>query len=299
MSTNEPTAPPIDLPHLRQWVGRSVCSTDTLSLRHARLMAATLGQAPQQLQADSPLPPLWHWLYFLEGLPPSELGRDGHPVRGGFLPPVPLPNRMWAGGRLAFFSPLRLQAAAEKRSQVLSVEHKTGRRGDLVFVTVEHEIWQDGQRALREEHDIVYKNPTPPTQTVVLKAATEAAPVAGTWQRQRQPDSTLLFRYSALTFNGHRIHYDQDYCRQVEGYDNLVIHGPLNATLLAQLAHDIGLERDQGDLRRFSYCGLQAATLGTRLDYHAQVSSASETQLDLWVQRSDGAVSMQAQASWD
>lgn len=282
----------IDLTHLRQWVGRQHTSIDTLSLRHARLMAATLGQNPEQLQAHDPLPPLWHWVYFLEGLPPEQLGRDGHPARGGFLPPVPLANRMWAGGRLEFFAPLRLDEPAEKRSQVLAVEHKSGRSGDLVFVTVEHAVWQGGERALREEHDIVYKNPSPP-QTQKQSQSTPPAP--GQWQRQCRPDTTLLFRYSALTFNGHRIHYDQDYCRQVEGYDNLVIHGPLNATFLAALAHDVGHEQGQKTLRSFSYRGLQAATLGTALHYHAQ---ATEGGLNLWVHRDDGVVSMQAEAVW-
>lgn len=304
----------IDLTHLRQWVGRQHTSTDTLSLRHARLMAATLGQNPESLQAQDPLPPLWHWLYFLEGLPPDQLGRDGHPARGGFLPPVPLTNRMWAGGRLEFFTTLRLNETAEKRSQVLSVEHKSGRSGDLVFVTVEHEVWQDGERALREEHDIVYKNPTPAQAQKPNNAATPPEP--GQWQRQCRPDTTLLFRYSALTFNGHRIHYDQDYCREVEGYEHLVIHGPLNATLLAALAQDVlrelaktagdgdgdgkvqgqGQGQAQKQLRHFSYRGLQAATLGTALHYQAKVE---KDRLNLWVHRDDGVVSMQAEARWD
>jgi 3-methylfumaryl-CoA hydratase len=296
----------IDLNHLRQWVGRQHTSTDTLSLRHARLMAVTLGQNPESLQTQDPLPPLWHWLYFLEGLPPEQLGLDGHPARGGFLPPVPLANRMWAGGRLAFFTPLRLDEAAEKHSQVLSVEHKSGRSGDLVFVTVEHEIWQGGVRALREEHDIVYKNPTRSQSQKPINVSPYPEP--GQWHRQCRPDTTLLFRYSALTFNGHRIHYDQDHCRQVEGYENLVIHGPLNATLLAGLAQDVlqGLTKTSGDhndhgpaqrqLRHFVYRGLQAATLGTTLHYNA---NAEKDRLSLWVHRDDGVVSMQAEARWD
>lgn len=287
----------IDLPYLRQWVGKQHTSTDTLSLRHARLMAATVGTNPENLLASDPLPPLWHWLYFLEGLPPEQLGPDGHPARGGFLPPVPLPNRMWAGGRLAFFEPLRLDEQAEKKSQVISVEHKSGRSGDLVFVTVEHEVWQGGVRALREEHDIVYKNPSilPNQKTPQTPSSAAPQPAPGQWQRHAQPNSTLLFRYSALTFNGHRIHYDQDYCRQVEGYDDLVIHGPLNATLLAALAQDVGREQGHKQLRSFAYRGLQAATLGTGLHYHA---SAKEGGLNLWVHRDDGVVSMQAEASW-
>lgn len=296
----------IDLNHLRQWVGRQQTSTDTLSLRHARLMAATLGQNPENLQTQDPLPPLWHWLYFLEGLPPEQLGLDGHPARGGFLPPVPLANRMWAGGRLEFFVPLHLDGQAEKRSQVLSVEHKSGRSGDLVFVTVEHEIWQGGVRALREEHDIVYKNPSRSQSQKPINVSPYPEP--GQWHRQCRPDTTLLFRYSALTFNGHRIHYDQDHCRQVEGYEDLVIHGPLNATLLAGLAQDVlqDLTKNSSDhkdhgpaqrqLRHFVYRGLQAATLGTTLHYNA---NAEKDRLSLWVHRDDGVVSMQAEARWD
>ena len=152
----------IDLPYLRQWVGKQHTSTDTLSLRHARLMAATVGTNPENLLASDPLPPLWHWLYFLEGLPPEQLGPDGHPARGGFLPPVPLPNRMWAGGRVTFEAPLRLGVRARKQSTITAVEHKAGRSGDLVFVTVRHEIFDGGQRLIHEEQDLVYRDPPPP-----------------------------------------------------------------------------------------------------------------------------------------
>ena len=244
----------IDIEHLRTWIGKTQVDEDVISTRHARLMAATVAADAARIRDGAPLPPLWHWLDFLEGRPPGELGRDGHPARGGFLPPVPLPNRMWAGGRVAFLAPVPIGSRVRKTSSILKVEHKVGRSGDLVFVTVLHELASpEGQPLLREEHDIVYKaatRPTPPT----ANAETVSAPFSKTFT----PTSTTLFRYSALTFNGHRIHYDLDYCRNVEGYANLVIHGPLNATLLAGFAEEIGGR----PLREFNYRGLAPALLG-------------------------------------
>jgi 3-methylfumaryl-CoA hydratase len=150
----------VDVDHLRQWVGHETLASDTLSLSHARLMAATLGLPQNALQAGTALPPLWHWIYFLEGLPPNELRRDGHPARGGFLPPVPLANRMWAGGTVVFHADLPLGAEVQKRSRIEAVEHKQGRSGELVFVTVLHEVLRQGRVALSETHDIVYKGVT-------------------------------------------------------------------------------------------------------------------------------------------
>ena len=276
----------VDLAFLRTWIGREVISEDTLSVRHARLMAATLVLPQQEFVAGAPLPPLWHWLYFLEGLPASELGRDGHPARGGFLPPVPLANRMWAGGELTFHAPVVLGATVRKRSAVKSVEHKRGRSGDLVFVTVRHEVLDGDTVSITEDHDIVYKPPTAPGATrpvpPALPAATHSEPFEAT--------STTLFRYSALTFNGHRIHYDMDYCREVEGYPNLVVHGPLLATLLAGLATRLASR----PLRRFRYRGVQPSILGTPLTVNA---APGDEGLVLWAGLPDGGVSMQAQAT--
>ncbi len=275
----------IDLDLLRTWIGREAISEDLLSSRHARLMAATLGLPQDALVDGAALPPLWHWLYFLEGLPGSELGRDGHPARGGFLPPVPLPNRMWAGGRLEFHAPLALGSSVRKRSAVSSIEHKRGRSGDLVFVTVRHELLDGDQVAITEDHDIVYKQPSPP-------GAAPAACATGPQPSHSEPfeaTSTMLFRYSALTFNGHRIHYDLDYCRNVEGYANLVIHGPLQATLLAGLAARLGPK----PLRRFHYRGLRASVLGMSLTVNAVAAADG---LSLWTAQPDGSVSMQAEA---
>ncbi|WP_431103734.1 FAS1-like dehydratase domain-containing protein [Roseateles noduli] len=277
----------IDLEHLRTWIGRDSWSDDHLSVRQARLMAATLGTPQDELVVGTPLPPLWHWLYFLEGLPPSELGRDGHAARGGFLPPVPLSNRMWAGGELTFHRPLTLGSAIGKRSSVRSVEHKRGRSGDLVFVTVRHELFSGDELAVTEDHDIVYKAPTPP-------GASRAAPVTMPEATHRESfalNSTLLFRYSALSFNGHRIHYDVDYCREVEGYSNLVVHGPLQATLLSALARRLG----DRPLRRFRYRGVQPCVLGAPLTLNAAPSPEG---LTLWTALADGAPFMTAEASY-
>ncbi|GEQ77590.1 hypothetical protein CTTA_4595 [Comamonas testosteroni] len=277
----------IDLEFLRTWIGKEVISDDVLSSRHARLMAATLSLQQESLVDGAALPPLWHWLYFLEGLPASELGRDGHPARGGFLPPVPLANRMWAGGSLEFHTPVALGSNVRKRSYVSSIEHKRGRSGDLVFVTVRHELLDGDKVAITEDHDIVYKQPTPPGAT------SSTAPVmpAPSHSESFEANSTMLFRYSALTFNGHRIHYDQDYCREVEGYANLVVHGPLQATVLAGLAARLG----QRPLKRFRYRGMRPNLLGTPLLVNAAPDGDA---LILWTALPDGSVSMQAEAAF-
>ncbi|CAI8817728.1 3-methylfumaryl-CoA hydratase [Pseudomonas frederiksbergensis] len=276
----------IDLQHLRQWIGKTHVDRDVLSSRHARLMAATLGIPQSDLVSGHPLPPLWHWLYFLDGLAPEELGRDGHPARGGFLPPVPLPNRMWAGGQLEFKKALPLDGSVEKRSSIVSIEHKQGRSGELVFVTVLHEILHAGEVAISEHHDIVYKEATPVDSNKPFAAMPPA-----THSYEWLPTSTTLFRYSALTFNGHRIHYDADYCRDVEHYASQVIHGPLNATLLAGYA-----ERIAGKpVKLFNYRGVRPALLGATLTLNAVYEGDN---LLLWVSLPDGAVSMQARASF-
>ena len=278
----------VDIEHLRRWVGTRRTDRDVLRTRHARLMAATLGQPAAPLVAGAPLPPLWHWIYFLEGLPPSELGRDGHAARGGFLPPVPLINRMWAGGRLEFHVPLTLDSEVVRNSQIASVDHKHGHSGELVFVSVQHEISHGGRAAVTEVHDIVYGGLAPVSSIPTigrLPPAVHAERVV--------PDSTMLFRYSALTFNGHRIHYDVDYCREVEGYPNLVIHGPLTATLLAGCA-----QRAAGrPLKRFSYRGLQPSVLGSELSVNAAVADGPD-RFVLWAALPNGAVTMRAEAGF-
>ncbi|WP_322084583.1 FAS1-like dehydratase domain-containing protein [Burkholderia sp. BCC1972] len=276
----------VDIAHLREWVGQTRTDHDILSSRHARLMAATLGLAQSGLVEGAALPPLWHWLYFLSGEPPAALGRDGHPARGGFLPPVTLPNRMWAGGQLEFHAPVPLDARVEKHSTVVSVDHKQGRSGELVFVKVRHELLHAGNRVLTEHHDIVYKG-----ATATGSAAANVGIPAAQHSRRIEPDATMLFRYSALTFNGHRIHYDADYCREVEGYPNLVIHGPLNATLLAAFAQEVSGR----PVKTFSYRGLKPAMVGNALTLNA---AHDGDRLVLWVALPHGSMSMRADATF-
>jgi len=219
-----------DAQHLKTWIGRSETVRDVVTPGPVRMLAATLDRPAGELPGE--LPPLWHWLYFLAAARQSELGADGHPQRGGFLPPVPLPRRMWAGGRFEFLASLRIGDEIQRTSTIEDVDVKSGRTGPLCFVRVRHDIGNAQGLALREFHDIVYRG-----EAVAGAAALkyEAAPAASVCQRI-EPDDVLLFRYSALTFNGHRIHYDRRYVTEVEGYPGLVVHGPLMATLLAQLA---------------------------------------------------------------
>ncbi|AZE23046.1 hypothetical protein C4K05_2654 [Pseudomonas chlororaphis subsp. aureofaciens] len=236
MSVTDPSA----------WIGRSQQARDLLSDNLLKRIAATFGE-PVPAHGEA-LPPLWQWCFFQEPLAESALGGDGHPARGGFLPPAANRNRMWAGGRLEFFEPLRAGFAADCVSTISHVEEKTGRTGALLFVTVRHEYSQDGRLAIREEQDIVYREPTPPKQ------ASGEPLIQGDWREPVEPSPTLLFRYSAVTFNGHRIHYDFPYVTETEGYPGLVVHGPLIATLSLRAfcrAHP------GARLRRFVYRGLR------------------------------------------
>ncbi len=216
------------------WVGRTEAATDTLHPTPLRAMAATLDRPADDVNAGTPLPLLWHWLYFLPLHRASEIGPDGHARRGGFLPPVPLPRRMWAGSQFEFHAPLCAGQTVERRSTIASVNAKDGRTGPLVFVKVRHDYHADGAAAssVTEFHDIVYRALRQPGD---VDPPAQAAPADAEWSHDWHPDEVMLFRYSALTFNGHRIHYDRRYVTEVEGYPGLVVHGPLIATLLMDL----------------------------------------------------------------
>ncbi len=221
---------------LAAWVGRSETVHDTLGPTPVAALTATLDHPAAAVHTGDLLPPLWHWLYFLPLHRASDIGADGHAKRGGFLPPVPLPRRMWAGSQFSFRSPLRVGDSVARTSTIDSVSQKDGRTGPLVFVKVRHELRSNGaaEPALVEFHDIVYREAKRPDD--VEPPPVKAPPVPeGGWQRVIVPDDVLLFRYSALTFNGHRIHYDRRYVTQVEGYPGLIVHGPLIATLLLDL----------------------------------------------------------------
>lgn len=219
---------------LRAWIGRSETVPDQIGPTPVKALAATLDHPAADVPIGTPLPPLWHWLYFLPLHRQSEIGPDGHARRGGFLPPVPLPRRMWAGSQFEFRSPVRVGDAVARTSTIDDVTSKEGRTGQLVFVRVRHELRCNGasDAAIVEFHDIVYREAKKPGD---IEAPPQPAPTGAAWQREIVPDDVLLFRYSALTFNGHRIHYDRRYVTEVEGYPGLVVHGPLIATLLMDL----------------------------------------------------------------
>ena len=221
-----------------EWVGRTRVSRDCADLLRASAMQATLESPAQPLREGDALPELWHWLYFWEIAPLSALGYDGHPAKGDFLPPIDLPRRMWAGSRLRFLRPIAIGAEIVRRSEIASVAEKTGRSGKLAFVTVKHEVESDGETCLQEEHDIVYRaRPSGQEQSGQEQTKEpEQAPRHSPWLREVTAGPVMLFRYSALTFNGHRIHYDQPFSVEQESYDGLIVHGPLLATLMVDLA---------------------------------------------------------------
>lgn len=250
------------------WIGRTEASQDVLSHNLIKRIAATFAEpTPAVGQA---LPPLWQWCFFQDPVPESQLGEDGHPARGGFLPPADNRNRMWAGGRVQFFEPLLVGAAAERLSTLVHIEEKHGRTGALLFVTVRHDYLQDGRLCLREEQDIVYREPNAP------KLTSDQAPHDGEWSETITPTPTLLFRYSAVTFNGHRIHYDHPYVTNTEGYPGLVVHGPLIATLSLR-----AFSRAHPDkrIRQFNYRGVRPLTVPTPFQVAGQLRDSGTAQL--------------------
>jgi len=257
-------------------------------------LSATLDRDDPAPAAGTAVPPLWHWLYFLPHARQSEIGPDGHPKRGGFLPPVPLPRRMWAGGRLRWdaANPLCVGQTVQRQSTIQSVKHKAGRSGELLFVLVEHRFSNENGLALTEEHDIVYRSAAQPGEAA---PAPQKPPMDGqaAWSRTITADAVVLFRYSALTFNGHRIHYDRQYVTEVEGYPGLIVHGPLIATLLLDL-----LRRSLPGARvaSFDFRAVRPAFDLHPFSVHGKPSSDGKT-IELWAQDHEGFLTMQGTAT--
>jgi 3-methylfumaryl-CoA hydratase len=237
------------------------------------------------------LPPLWHWLYFLPLYRQSEVGPDGHAKRGGFLPPVPLPRRMWAGSQFEFNRALRVGDRITRVSTIADVTEKSGRTGPLVFVKVRHEIRanDDASPAIVEFHDIVYREAPKPDEAT---PPPKAAPSQGSWLRHWIPDDVLLFRYSALTFNGHRIHYDRKYVTEVEGYPGLIVHGPLIATLLLDLLRS---ERPDAVVRRYEFRAVRPLFDINAFDVCGEPSEDGKS-VRLWAKDQEGWLAMDATA---
>ncbi len=273
----------------QDWIGRQQSASSILTLAPMEGMAATLDRESCSFALGDALPPLWHWLYFLESAKQSALAEDGHTERGDFLPPIQLPRRMWAGSRLQFLRPLRAGESLQRRSTIKSIKLKNGRSGNLAFVCVEHEISDSSGIALLEEHDIVYRDK--PAGNVSAQPPREAD-ASHDYTRAVAPDPVLLFRYSALTFNGHRIHYDRAYANEVESYPGLVVHGPLLATYLLELFAD---NHPAATVSRFSFKAVKPVfdtgpfqVCGNKPDKEGNVT--------LWIADSDGNLCMEAQA---
>ena len=256
----------------------TLSAEDRMDAARARALHAAMGLDGAPPDDGDPLPPFWHQIYFWDVLPPESLGPDGHPAVGGLVPDLGLPRRMWAGGSVTWHAPLRTGIRAQKTTRVLNVTRKQGRTGQLGFVTLRHEIRQRGALAVTEDQDLVYRPLDAPPASPPLAPETRdrAAPL--------RCDTTLLFRYSALTMNGHRIHYDADYARGREGYPGLVVHGPLLATFLMMQA-----ARVHGDLHRFTFrssapiCLPETALICREGGSH-------------WIEGSDGRLCMMGQA---
>ena len=277
---------------LSAWIGRIETVRDTAYPTPVVALAATLDLPARPIEPGTPLPPLWHWLYFLPMHRQSEIGADGHARRGGFLPPVPLPRRMWAGSQFEFRAPIRVGDRMARTSTIADVTSKEGRTGPLVFVNVRHELRCNdaAEPALVEFHDIVYRAAQRADDVVPppLKAAQSAA-----WQREIVPDEVLLFRYSALTFNGHRIHYDRRYVTAVEGYPGLIVHGPLIATLLMDL---LRRRMPDADVASFRFKAVRPTFEPHPLRLNGSLQEDGKT-VHLWAQDHEGWVTMDATAT--
>lgn len=274
----------IDIEHLRTWIGREQIITDDLSPFKARALAATFDKDKQPHAGDI-LPPTWQWLYFLDAPRSDETGIDGHPKVGGFLPPSPLPRRMWAAGDFTVEHPLTIGAAAARHSVVSNVDLKEGKSGTLLFVTVEHETTQHDCVCLTERQNLVYREM--PTAQVPLPPG-ERYPDQPDWRRRMQPTPVLLFRYSALTYNGHRIHYDRDYAIHEEFYPALVVQAPLQATLLHELVSE---KLPNARIKRFGFRAQRPI-----FDIHEMMICGLRdgNKLQLWTETHDGFVAMRA-----
>jgi 3-methylfumaryl-CoA hydratase len=276
------TPPTNDIEILRTWVGREQVIVHPIEHGVVRRFELTLDRPPT-LEPGDALPSMWHVAFFLEVAPTDRLGTDGHPERGGFLPPVALPRRMWAGSRIEFHEPIPIGSDAVKTSTIDDVVIKEGKSGTLCFVTVSHRTEVDGTLCIAEHQDLVYRDdPDPGAPRPTPKPAPTDAEVSETVE----PSEVLLFRYSALTFNGHRIHYDRPYACEVEGYDGLVVHGPLTATLLADLA-----ERTAGPLRTFSFRGTSPLLDTAPFTIHGR---RGDEGMVLWATGPDGEMAMTA-----
>lgn len=271
----------------QQWINKQNSAVDTLALTPVNALAATLNRPP--LAMGERLPPLWHWLFFLPLTQHAQLGIDGHGAQHDFLPPVLLPRRMWAGSRIQFLQALRIGEAVRRESRILDIVEKKGRSGALVIVTVQHDVHGTHGLAIREQQDIVFREA--PTSGAVpdTPVSAPAQSLNSQWSHEHRADSVLLFRYSALTFNSHRIHYDYPYTTEVEGYPDLVVHGPLLFTLLVQA---MSQEHPQLGIKSLNMRAMRPLYCNRPFRLHGQLSHDKQ-QAQLWSLDEYGSVTMQ------
>lgn len=275
----------MDQVNLHAWESCTTTQVGGVSADMAQALHATVGSTACAPAHGARLPPLWHWCGFPHFAPNEMLGEDGHPRGGALLPPVHLPRRMWASGAVHFHAPLHVGDTLERRSSVRSVIEKTGATGPMVFVTLDHEIYGPSGLGITEQQDIVYLN-IPDVYTPPRKKPMPDSPC-----EHVETTETLLFRYSALTFNAHRIHYDRAYTVDVEKYPDLIVHGPLQATLLMRRA-----VQSKGRVpNHFYFKGIHPmfAKGGCDIGYEHE-----DAALNLWTGQ-DGHTCMQATAIWE
>lgn len=275
---------------LTDWIGKQEFANDVISLTPLKALSATLDVEHIELEERSKIRGLWHWLYFLPMHHQKEIGKDGHARRGGFLPPVELPRRMWAGGQFIFHSDISIGDKVKRISTIENIDEKSGRTGPLVFVKIRHEIYIQNKvsPSLVEYQDIVYRDEKRESEKDLVP---KRADVNSEWFREVAPDEVLLFRYSALTFNGHRIHYDRRYATEEEGYPGLVVHGPLLATLLMDLVYR---QLPHVDVKEFRFKALRPIFDLNSFSLHGEPSD-SLNNIKLWIKDHDGLLAMEAE----
>ena len=275
---------------LTDWIGKQEFANDVISLTPLKALSATLDVEHIELEERSKIRGLWHWLYFLPMHHQKEIGKDGHARRGGFLPPVALPRRMWAGGQFVFHSDISIGDKVKRISTIENIDEKSGRTGPLVFVKIRHEIYIQNKvsPSLVEYQDIVYRDEKRESEKDLVP---KRADVNSEWFREVAPDEVLLFRYSALTFNGHRIHYDRRYATEEEGYPGLVVHGPLLATLLMDLVYR---QLPHVDVKEFRFKALRPIFDLNSFSLHGEPSD-SLNNIKLWIKDHDGLLAMEAE----
>ena len=283
-----------DLESLKQWIGRTETAIDYVTVPAVNRLSATLDRDDAFPKMGDPLPVGWHAILFPRIARHSQIGADGHPQRGDFLPPVPLPRRMFAGKRTTFVAPLLVGDEVHRESVIQNVTIKDGRSGRMVFVTVKTDIRSPRGIAITEENDYVYRGePDRNVQSAAPPQPAQAAPGKAVWTHQVTPDPVLLFRYSALTFNGHRIHYDKPYVTGTEGYPDLVMNGGLTTLLTYELARTHG----STPIRFMSSRNVRALFVNRTVTFCGEPSIDNKT-AKLWAQDDTGAVALIADAEF-